>query len=174
MTGAQSHVDPRLEITLPDGEVLEVAVLPGDVTIGRTSSNSVVLRDESASGMHAVLRSNGQAFSIVDMGSRNGVFVNGERIVESRLLADGDQIRIGITEMRFSLAHTSKSAAVVEEDEVDDEPEPREHRLSPRMRAARIDFVGRIIAQMLTVLAALAISMYLFGSMSSGCSPGGQ
>jgi pSer/pThr/pTyr-binding forkhead associated (FHA) protein len=122
--------------------------------------------------MHAVLRSNGQAYSIVDMGSRNGVFVNGERVVGARVLAHGDRIQIGQTQLQFSLLAEEPVAPKKEEE--DEEPEEREHRLSPRMRAARIDFVGRIIAQMLTVLAALAISMYLFGSMSSGCGPGGQ
>jgi pSer/pThr/pTyr-binding forkhead associated (FHA) protein len=166
------HVDPRLTIALPSGEVLDVAIPVGELTIGRTSSNSIVLQEASASGLHAVLRSNGQVHSIVDMGSRNGVFVNGERVAGSRALAHGDRILIGQTQLLVSLL--AAEPVVVDEEDEEAEPEESKHRLSPRMRAARIDFVGRIIAQMLTVLAALAISMYLFGSMQTGCGSVGQ
>jgi hypothetical protein len=162
-------VIPQIAITPPDGQAFQITVPVGDVTIGRGPSNSVVLRDAWASGLHAVLRSNGQTHGIVDLGSRNGVFVNGERIVGSRLLADGDQIRIGLTQMQFSLPVDATAEPAV--DDAADE-KAREHKLSPRMRAARIDFVGRIIAQMLTVLAALIIGIYLFGSMQTGCAPG--
>jgi pSer/pThr/pTyr-binding forkhead associated (FHA) protein len=164
------QVKPRIAITQPDGQAFQITMPVGDVTIGRRSSNSVVLRDVWASGVHAVLRSNGQTHFIIDFGSRNGVFVNGERIAGSRLLADGDQIRIGLTQMQFSLPVTAKPKAAGDDKAAE---QTREHKLSPRMRAARIDFVGRVIAQMFTVLAALIIGAYLFGSVATGCGPGG-
>jgi hypothetical protein len=166
---------------MPDGVVREILVPVGDLTFGRGSTNNVVIPDAWVSSTHAVLRSNGQTHRLIDLGSRNGVFVNGDRIAGSRLLSPGDQIRLGLTQIGFALpevveAPTANAAnaapaapAEIAADEESDRP-----KMSVRMRAARIDFVGRVIAQILTVIAALIISAYLFGSMPSGCAPGMQ
>jgi MoxR-like ATPase len=65
------------------------------VTIGRAEDNRVVLMPETgASRHHAELTEDDGAWSVRDLGSMNGTYVNGERIEWPRALKDGDQIRI--------------------------------------------------------------------------------
>jgi pSer/pThr/pTyr-binding forkhead associated (FHA) protein len=66
-------------------------------TVGRDPANSLVLNDIKISRRHAVFRWEGDNYVVRDMGSRNGTFVNNER-VQSAPLKDGDIIRIGDTE----------------------------------------------------------------------------
>ncbi len=72
----------------------ERALAQGDLTIGRSSSCDIVLADGKVSREHARVRVEGQAVIIEDMGARNGLFVNGDR-VESADLRIGDEIKIG-------------------------------------------------------------------------------
>ena len=67
----------------------------GEMTIGRAIGTQIVLQEEGVSRRHATvtLEANG-AVRVVDLGSRNGVLCNNERITD-RVLADGDRIRLG-------------------------------------------------------------------------------
>lgn len=70
--------------------------LDGTCSIGRASTNQVVLNDEKISRRHAAIHQQGVGeFWIVDLGSRNGVSLNGRRISQSTRLNDSDQIQIG-------------------------------------------------------------------------------
>ncbi len=69
--------------------------------MGRESSNSIIIPDINASRVHAEIRCEPTgAWVITDLGSLNGVFVNGRRI-KSAPLRDADMIRIGTTELEF-------------------------------------------------------------------------
>ncbi|HME74609.1 MAG TPA: BTAD domain-containing putative transcriptional regulator [Mycobacterium sp.] len=63
--------------------------------IGRSSDNDIVLSDVKVSRHHAVITDNGTALTITDLGSVNGVRVDGKRIDPSAELRDGDRLRIG-------------------------------------------------------------------------------
>ena len=69
----------------------------GGITLGRTPENQVVVNDGKASSHHAEIRPSGQGFTITDLGSTNGTFVNGQRLEANtpRMLMPGDMIRIG-------------------------------------------------------------------------------
>jgi putative nucleotidyltransferase with HDIG domain len=71
------------------------------VTIGRKSENGVPLLDPKASRTHARIRATGEGFLIEDLDSRNGTYINGNKI-ESILLKSGDKISIGLTDLHFS------------------------------------------------------------------------
>lgn len=69
--------------------------------MGRESSNSIVIPDINASRVHAEIHCEPTgAWVLTDLGSLNGVFVNGRRI-KSAPLRDADMIRIGTTELEF-------------------------------------------------------------------------
>jgi adenylate cyclase len=72
-------------------------------TIGRSIQNDVVLPAKGlVSRQHAVIRCHQQGhFQIMDLGSRNGTFVNGRRVVLPANLEDESVIRIGDCEIRF-------------------------------------------------------------------------
>jgi hypothetical protein len=73
------------------------------LTIGRASDNGLVVNDSRASGHHAEIVPDGQSYSIADLGSSNGTFVNGQRLSKGspRILQSGDSIRIGETTFSF-------------------------------------------------------------------------
>lgn len=72
------------------------------VTIGKSSTNRVAFdHDSTVSRVHAVLEKLGVAWSIRDVGSRNGTYLNGEKITAERVLRSGDEIRIGKSRLVF-------------------------------------------------------------------------
>ncbi|MBN1296423.1 FHA domain-containing protein [bacterium] len=72
-------------------------------SLGRDPTNSLVLNDIKASRQHAVIRWEGGHFVVRDMGSRNGTFINDERIQVAQL-EDGDILRIGNTAFMVRMA----------------------------------------------------------------------
>lgn len=94
----------------PDGAPDNVwPLLDSEYTMGRAPSNSISIPDGSISSNHARIFRGDMGFVIEDLQSRNGTFVNGERVTEKRLLADGDLIRLGKVIMTFNLARESKA-----------------------------------------------------------------
>jgi nucleotide-binding universal stress UspA family protein len=85
-------------LVLPDGR--RVALGEEPTTLGRTSDCTVTLADPRASRRHAEIRSTGDGFLVVDLGSMNGTLVNGVAVRE-RQLHDGDEISVGATVLRF-------------------------------------------------------------------------
>lgn len=72
------------------------------LTIGRFADCHIVLNDSRVSRWHALIQRVGEStLWIVDYGSRNGVYVNGDRLAAPRPLRDGDEIRIGAHCFRF-------------------------------------------------------------------------
>ncbi len=85
-------------VSLVDGK--EYAIPDGGVGLGRDASNEVVVAQNAVSRHHARLAPGEGGYVIADQ-STNGVWVNGDRIQGSKLLARADVIRIGTEEFRF-------------------------------------------------------------------------
>jgi two-component system, cell cycle response regulator len=83
------------------GEMVKLE--PGaQITVGREEGVQLLLNDDGVSRQHARLNMVGGQVLLTDLGSRNGTFVNGEKVVERRL-SDGDKIQIGVaTTLKFT------------------------------------------------------------------------
>lgn len=66
------------------------------LTIGRDDANDIVIPDRRVSRRHAEVVQVGSEFILRDCASKNGTFVNGERVVQERRLHDGDEIQIAL------------------------------------------------------------------------------
>jgi hypothetical protein len=78
-------------------------VAPRGAVIGRSRECDVVLEDSGVSRRHAELRPQGRAWTIEDLGSTNGVRVNGLAVDGSQELLSGDRVEMGSTEMLFEI-----------------------------------------------------------------------
>jgi FhaA, N-terminal domain/FHA domain len=71
------------------------------VVIGRSRDCDIQLADANVSRRHAELRQEGASFWIVDLGSTNGIEVNGKRVKRAKLRS-GDTITLGSTDVTFA------------------------------------------------------------------------
>jgi len=67
------------------------------VTLGRDITNDIVINDPEVSRHHCRLTQGGGGFTMEDLGSTNGTFINGQRLTGARPLAPGDMVGLGET-----------------------------------------------------------------------------
>ncbi|MGD9723436.1 MAG: ATP-binding protein [Pirellulales bacterium] len=70
--------------------------------IGRDASNAIQVHDHEVSRKHAELRFDGSICKVVDLGSSNGTFVNGQRVTDPVPLSTGDRVLLGGTLLLFT------------------------------------------------------------------------
>jgi hypothetical protein len=85
------------------------------MTVGTLESNDVVVDADGVSRVHAVFERFGGTWCVRDLGSRNGTFVNGGRIVGDRALHSGDEIVIGRLRLLFHAPARGKETAAIAE-----------------------------------------------------------
>lgn len=88
-------------LLVADGKRMVVAA--SGATIGRSRDCDVVLDDANVSRRHAEVRPRGDGWIVADLGSTNGVTVNGVRIEQAQVLRPGDRVEVGTTTMTFEL-----------------------------------------------------------------------
>ena len=71
--------------------------------LGRSREADIVLDDANVSRKHAEVRPSGGSWTVRDMGSTNGVKVNGRRIDGAQSLKPGDVIELGTSHATFEL-----------------------------------------------------------------------
>jgi pSer/pThr/pTyr-binding forkhead associated (FHA) protein len=76
------------------------------VNAGRHPDSEIFLDDVTVSRRHAVFNRSGDSFTVSDVGSLNGTYVNRDRI-ESHDLGDGDEVQIGKYRLVFFSGHES-------------------------------------------------------------------
>jgi hypothetical protein len=86
-------------VVTPSGDRIELG--DGRNLIGRLADCAVIVSDGNVSRHHAVIQRAGSGFVISDLGSTNGTYVNGERLVADHRLSDGDRITVGTVALRF-------------------------------------------------------------------------
>src|SRR5208282_2966545 len=73
-------------------------------TVGRKVDKDLVIADPRVSRDHAQIMQEGQDFFLVDLGSKHGTFVNGERIQRQKL-ERGDRLEFGARDSAYILFH---------------------------------------------------------------------
>jgi DNA-binding winged helix-turn-helix (wHTH) protein len=87
---------PRLLVTWPGGR----AVLgDGEHAVGRDPELELCLLSASVSRRHAILRIRAGKAVVEDLGSKNGTWLNGERLAAPQPMAEGDELRVGSVRM---------------------------------------------------------------------------
>lgn len=103
---------PHLIVTEPDRETRTVT-LAENFRVGRSPQNDLILADSRVSRQHVRIEHTARGWEVIDLGSSQGFFVNGQRGGASHVLADGDAIQIGGVVLRFS-ANEPAAADVIE------------------------------------------------------------
>ncbi len=83
---------------------MRVPLLPLPFRIGRSPDAELVLGSPRVSKLHAEIDANGRGYVVRDLGSRNGTFVNGERVIGERPLQAGDVVHIAHRELEVVMA----------------------------------------------------------------------
>ena len=101
------------------------------VTLGRDITNDIVINDPEVSRHHMRLTRGAGGFTVEDLGSTNGTFVNGQRLTGARPLRTGDMIGLGETvTLAYEMAAAPAAAAA-------EEPPPGGTVVSPSQRGAQ-------------------------------------
>lgn len=89
----------ELVLEMDDREVFRACMCQLPSTIGRGEKADFRLNYEGVSRVHCRLEPRGNLIRLIDVGSKNGTWLNGKRI-DSEDLCDGDQIEIGSVALR--------------------------------------------------------------------------
>lgn len=114
----------KLVISDDEGQTTVVPLLRDQITIGRQAGNTIRLTERNVSRNHARLLKRNGAYIVEDLGSYNGVTVNGEQVDVTATLSSGDQVGIGDYGLALQL-EAAASAPPVEAPATDSGPPPR-------------------------------------------------
>lgn len=114
----------------------------GSLTVGRGSASTIRIDwDDEVSRIHAELQRIGTTWTVSDMGlSRNGTYVNGERLTGRRVLADRDLIRVGRTVLAYRSTAEDDQTTVTALGETPPD-------LSPAQRAVLVELCRPLLAE---------------------------
>ena len=86
------------------GAMAEIALFAGDNVLGREGPGVILLKSSTVSRRHARITIEADGAVVEDLGSKNGTYVNDQRVTRPTPVVDGSQVRIG------SLLFTFRSA----------------------------------------------------------------
>ncbi len=90
----------------------KVQLAEGEHLIGRHPASIVAIDSHAVSRHHAAIRISAEEATLIDLGSRNGTFLRGQRIGSPAILQDGDEIRVGPVVLWFRLASLGTTTEV--------------------------------------------------------------
>ena len=93
------EITARAALVLASGQRIDL--IEDIVKIGRHQSCTIVFADSNVSRVHAQLQHDSSGWLVVDLGSTNGVKVNGTKISKEKSLTDGDELEFGTSTARF-------------------------------------------------------------------------
>jgi pSer/pThr/pTyr-binding forkhead associated (FHA) protein len=93
----------KAALVAEDGETPPYEIGVGDVTLGRSAANNIEVDSSAVSKLHAKIQRTTDNVVLQDMGSSNGTFVNGARVMTA-LLQDGDRVSLaGVVSYRVEI-----------------------------------------------------------------------
>jgi signal transduction histidine kinase len=102
---------PKLQIKTPYGGAHELQLTADLYSLGRSSDNDIVVEDSGVSRRHGRLVRDGDGYRVLDLGSHNGTFVNGQKVT-SATLQDRDQIQVGQHTLTYVLRDSEPSIPI--------------------------------------------------------------
>lgn len=190
------HYGARLVCVLPTGEKVDYRLTMPEMTIGKATHNNIVLQDSTVSNTHAVVLASGSTYSIVDLESLNGTFVDGERLgSDARTLKHGDSIQLGKTILVFRSAYAGNEnvTAILSEEALTDlrkrypasgdseQPEEKvkkkkkkKKKKDERIKAAYVGAISRVLAQILAVALTVALAVIVNNQIRSSWQSGSE
>jgi pSer/pThr/pTyr-binding forkhead associated (FHA) protein len=101
--GGPSMEPPCLRVMdgADEGRRLELGEDQAEVTLGRSPECDFALNDQNISRRHALIKRTWNGFTVQDLGSKNGVLVNGKRADGPANIKDGDELQIGSIKLTF-------------------------------------------------------------------------
>ena len=103
--GIDARGDARMYLATADRQF---PLTDGASEIGRSSEVAIRIDAAGVSRRHARLVIDGGQARVEDLGSKNGTFVDGQPVAGTRLLKDGDEIRIGPVSLTFRIVTPTK------------------------------------------------------------------
>jgi len=92
---------PRLFVYSRDGKFSQLSLKGKRISIGRSAENDIIVKDPYSSNLHAYIYPSDRGYVLRDNKSKNGTFLNSERIQGEIGLKKGDEILIGSTKFLF-------------------------------------------------------------------------
>ncbi len=98
-----------LYVTAPGMAARKLSLDRPVTTVGRSSMNDLPISDKMLSRQHArIVRDNDGALTVEDLGSRNGTFLNGDRLTTIQPLKPGDRITVGGVTLKVESESTTR------------------------------------------------------------------
>lgn len=152
MTGSQdtkpqtsSQPEATLHILLRDGNVIERDLNGAETKIGKGPQNDIILPDASVSAAHVMISFAGGVFTLNDLGSRNGTFVNDAKVAGSRTLEHGDLIKMGHCTLTFRLKEAESTLSIPRTLLLDQAPPPPTPPPTPKPAAVNEESVAQAL-----------------------------
>ena len=95
-----------LRVVRGEGPGWDVVSREGRIVVGRSPQANLVIDDDSVSRMHCEVVAEGDGFLLRDLGSRNGTWLGGLRVLEVYLTPEA-RIRVGEVEVAFNILGTA-------------------------------------------------------------------
>lgn len=135
----------------------ELLLTTGSYLVGRDATCHILLEESRVSRRHARITVDGTLVFVEDLGSMNGVLVNGVRVAQKRPVFDGDWITVGGEELEVSIGESGRFRARTETvDELSSVPPSSSHETDRRISEPPEDEETTQRSRALEILASIA------------------
>ena len=117
---------PSLFVFRGNNQGLRFELEADTLTIGRDAGNGIQLHDTEVSRRHAEVHRTGNTFTLTDLASSNGTFVNGQQVSE-RELANGDEVQLGGTLMLYTCLVDESTGDLADKIDIIARQQPGDH-----------------------------------------------